>query len=41
VKSPHNSSRKKLESRRVGVHSRGKRKDWEAEKRSSREIRRR
>jgi len=39
VKSPCNGGRRKLEGRRVGIHRRGKRKNWEAEKRSSREIR--
>jgi len=39
VKSSRNSGRKKPEGRRVGMHRRGKRKNWEAEKRSSREIR--
>ena len=41
MKSPHNGSRRKLEGRRVEMHRRGKRKNWEAEERSSREIRRR
>jgi len=41
VKLPRNGGRRKLEGRRVGMHRRGKRKNWEAEERSSREIRRR
>jgi len=39
AKSPCNSSRRKPEGRRVGMHRRGKRKNWEAKERSSREIR--
>jgi len=39
MKSPRNNSRRKPEGRRIGVHNRGKRKDWVAEKRSSKEIR--
>jgi len=39
MKSPHNSGRRKPEGRRVGMHRRGKRKNWEVEKRSSREMR--
>jgi len=38
---PHNGGRRKLEGRRVGMHRRGKRKNWEVEERSSREIRQR
>jgi len=36
MKSPR---RRKLEDRRVGMYRRGKRKNWEAKERSSREIR--
>ena len=41
MKLPRNGGRRKLEGRRVGMHRRGKRKNWEAEERSSREIRQR
>jgi len=39
MKSPRNGSRRKLEDKRVGMYRRGKRKNWEAEERSSRKIR--
>jgi len=35
---PHSGGRKKLEGRRVRVHNRGRRKGWEAEKRSSEDV---
>jgi len=39
VKLPHNSGRRKLEDRKVRMHRRGKRKNWEAKERSSRKVR--
>jgi len=39
VKLPHNNSRRKLEVREVRIHRRGKEKNREAKKRSSRKAR--